>query len=610
MSLLAPSALWFLLLLGPLLWLWRFQQTRRTILIPSLAPFRHLREQLPKAQLVRINWLLLVQVLLLLALIGVLARPRLHGLFAVRPRHTIAIILDNSASLQRQTGGASAFLQARGRALQALNHWQPHDRILVVSTTPATLVTSHWVTTAADARAAIYRVQPTDAAGDLAGAVQLAQSLAGESGLDRLVVATDLPPPDHALPSWLEWHQVGRPEPNVTLHDVAVSSRGSAGTPLITATVNNFAEVPQTVELLLAGGASKTIQQSLALQPQERKTVVIEPASVDPTHPLTVTIRAPRDALEADNTVILASQEAQTVAVRLVDLAPAVQRFLTRLVQSTPTLTEATATLAEDAPRLDVVAQLSSEPPTAPTLYLIAKSTRTRTQPLRIVDWDTTHPTTRFLTSVDQLPVSAIVPVTWPDWARPVVWGSDGKQSRPLVGVGEQHGFRAVVTALAWDEINVEEPRTVELLVLLLNVCHWLAPTNRYWYVSTGTPFSLPVVPAGEVTVRLPTGAAQTLHHAGGPWEFTETWWAGTYTVSAGALRLSFHAHLTDETEANLLQMAASLPESLVDRPPPVAATTPTQPRPLDRWLLWMGACLFVLEWFVYQRRISVRSAV
>ena len=87
-SFLSPAALWFLLVLGPLVWLWRFTQTRRTIVIPSLAPFRQLREQRPTSQWVPLNLLLMLQTLLLIALVGALAQPRLHGKWWARPHQT------------------------------------------------------------------------------------------------------------------------------------------------------------------------------------------------------------------------------------------------------------------------------------------------------------------------------------------------------------------------------------------------------------------------------------------------------------------------------------------------------------------------------------------
>jgi len=127
--------------------------------------------------------------------------------------------------------------------------------------------------------------------------------------------------------------------------------------------------------------------------------------------------------------------------------------------------------------------------------------------------------------------------------------------------------------------------------------------------VPTGTEFRVPYLPPGELRVELPTGERVTTQHTGGPWEFTETWWAGAYRVTSAGNRWAFHATLSDEQESNLLAPASRVPEGLWATASAASASQTVPPRPIERWLLWFALGCFVAEWFLYQRRVTMRSA-
>lgn len=620
MSFLVPSAFWLLLLVAPLLWLWRFQQARRTVIIPSLAPFRHLREHVPKAHWVRVNLLLLLQLLLLCTLIGALAKPRLHGKFT-RPHRTIIAVLDNSASMRAATGGTTAFQRARAEVLRVAGDLSVHDRLALVATAPPQLVTSPWVSGAAAARAAVSRVQVTDAPGDLAGAIHLAQSLAADQRMHRFIIATDEAAPAGALPPSVEWHAVGRPLPNVALTQFELSGALAANTPLsATVEVINFADVEQTAEVTLMNSTVAVANHRMQLAPFERKSVVLGPFTLQAAESLTATVRASRDALSADNVSTIAHHGSASTPLVLEGITPAFRSVIERLVRNTTTLSlDPNPTSSETgggagATPIRVITGVPGATPQAPTLYLWPIEKRQSLQPVRVVDWDAAHAVTRYLTSVDRVPLMRARDVGWPAWARVVVWGSDGKQSLPLVGVGERAGFREVITAISWDEINFQDPRAVELLVLFLNICEWLAPSNHTLRAATGEALTAPFVPPGEIGVTLPTGEVRHMRHSGGAWEFADTWWAGTYVVASaggpqtGGGRWQFHAALRDERESNVLELSSRLPQGLWSEAA-TPAPAPASPRPMERWLWWAAACLFLAEWMVYQRRVMARSA-
>jgi hypothetical protein len=606
MSFLSPTALWLLALLGPLLWLWRFQQDRRTIVVPSLAPFRALREQLPKFHMVQINWLLLLQILLLIALIGTLAKPRLHGLFAIRPQQTTAIILDNSASMRAESSNSVAFLRARGQAVRAAKALKNGDRMLVVSTAPPTVMSVQWVTETVAVRRAIQEITPTDMGGDLAGAIQLVQSLAGTSGIDQLVVVTDRLAPE-TVPEWVHWRSVGQPAPNIALTFVDVAPRLAVGVPLtLQGTVVNYAPMSQRVTVHVSTQDATLARRTVMLEPFARATVLIEPLELVTLQPITIAVAAAHNDLSADDTVVLSPSDIQTIGIHI-DVDAEMSRILTRLVTSADGFI-LSALAQREIPQLRIVQTAPDAIPSLPTLY-VHPASRRGLRRVRIVDWDAEHPVTRYLASADQLQLQMYTDTVWPVWAQPVLWGSDGQTSWPLVGVGVRNGMREVVTRLAWDRLNFEDARSVELIILLLNMCQWLVPTNASIHIGTGESFTAPSVAEGRVHVVMPGKHTRTLMHPGGPWSFAETYWAGQYQIATAADQRTFHAYLRDAHESNLQQMSARVPRGIWRAGTREGELPPVVPRPVHRNLLWIAAALFAIEWLLYQRRVRIRSA-
>ncbi|MCL4743150.1 MAG: VWA domain-containing protein [Phycisphaerales bacterium] len=201
MTFLAPaSALVALALAVPaLLLLYFLKLRRRPVRVSSTMLWtqavRDLQVNVP-FRMIRPSWLLLLQLLALLLLIGALGRPAIHG-SAAAPDVAV-VLIDRSASMSARDGegggtrledavrAASAFLDEIARA--------PSRPAVVFATFAASADTLAGPTTDLRlVRDALSRITPTDQAADVRGALRLAESFAPtdadeESGPARTLV--------------------------------------------------------------------------------------------------------------------------------------------------------------------------------------------------------------------------------------------------------------------------------------------------------------------------------------------------------------------------------------------------------------------------------------
>jgi len=113
MEFLHPAALFGLLALPLLLLPYLIRRKPRRLVFSSLLFFMDAGEQASRRPWGRIQvpWIFFLQLLLLTLLILALSEP----VFSVRPTH-IAIVLDNSASMQALEGGKTRFALAKEKA--------------------------------------------------------------------------------------------------------------------------------------------------------------------------------------------------------------------------------------------------------------------------------------------------------------------------------------------------------------------------------------------------------------------------------------------------------------------------------------------------------------
>lgn len=254
MRFLAPTGLWFLLLVLPIVALYLLRLHRREALVASTLLWRAAaadRRANRPWQKLRRHWLLALQLLILATLALAAARPAIPAPPA--PQGQTLVLLDASASMQaRRADGITRFEAALAalRELAASMEATARVTVIAVGAEPQLLLRDG---DAAALRRTLASLAPTDGAADWDAAAALALGLATEVEVTTLVltdaaISRTLP----ALPGAVAVVAVGDAAPNVGL--VAFSLRRSAESFTAFARVRNAGPARQVVLLLLAEG--------------------------------------------------------------------------------------------------------------------------------------------------------------------------------------------------------------------------------------------------------------------------------------------------------------------------------------------------------------------
>src|SRR5512136_1479763 len=166
------------------------------------APFQRLRK----------NWLLLLQILLLLFVVLALARPYFAA--KVKPAELRVVILDASASMQATDESPSRFEKARSEALKWVNTLAGNDQMVILQAGANTEVKQSATTEKAALRRALQSCVCSDSPTRLLPALRMAESLVRDQKGAEVHLFSDGAVPDlsefenKGLP--LIYHRVGQ----------------------------------------------------------------------------------------------------------------------------------------------------------------------------------------------------------------------------------------------------------------------------------------------------------------------------------------------------------------------------------------------------------------
>ena len=345
MSFLAPLALAFAATI-PVVILFYLLKRRRVVKLVSstLLWQRFLAETQANApfQRLRHNWLLLLQVLLLLLVVLALARPYFTGQTA--GGRLRVVILDASASMQSTDESPSRFERARREALALVDSLQDTDQMVVLLAAGHTEVKQSPTSSKSALRRALHSCQVTDCPTRLAEALKLAQPLVRDRRDAQIHLYSDGAVPDMTDFEFeslnLEFHRVGHEANNAGI--VALEARAHQDNPrqrAVFASVFNAASnaVSGTVELAFDGTPLES--RALTLGPRETAPLVF---SVNQEHAGVFTLRlAAPDDLAADNQASVLSLLPPPVRVLLVSRN---RGYLDKALRAVPNVNLTTST--------------------------------------------------------------------------------------------------------------------------------------------------------------------------------------------------------------------------------------------------------------------------
>jgi hypothetical protein len=611
MNVLAPYALWFLATIPVVVLFYLLKRRRVVIRVPSTVLWqRYLAETQASApfQKLRKNWLLFLQMLLLLLAVLALVRPFFAG--EQTPSSLRVLILDASASMQSTDVAPSRFEAARAEAVKWVNGLRQGQLMVVLQAGPRVEVRQSATSDRPALRRALDICRVTDGPARLGDAFKMAESLIrdvpdGEIHLFSDGAVGDLKEfENHNLP--LVFHKVGVRRNNVAIGSLEV--RANPESPAQRAVFSSIANLTPaalntTVELSFEGAVVNV--RSVQLPPGESEPLIFV---VNQQRDGLFTLRhRAGDELAADNQASVVSQLPQPVRILLVTRG---NRFLERALRVSG---DVTLSVASDAPAGEPtwdVAVLDNVSPTrwpSGNLLAIGVAPTNWFEPApdleapAIVDWQSTHPLLRFV-SMDNVRMTRAVGIQPPHWGVMLVESPQG----PLVVAGELGRQRVVW--IGFDLLESTWPLLVSFPMFIANTVDWLNPATaraERLNIRAGDPlrFELPEG-ISEVEIRPPEGDWQAVGVDPAMREavFGATDRQGPYHLRWGTNQIVFAVRALDLAESDTTPRD-EIPVGRFGGAP--ATTMRSANLEIWRWFAGVAIAVLLFEWWFFHRRTA-----
>jgi hypothetical protein len=610
MNFLAPAAFAFAATLPVVVIFYLLKRKRVIKLVPSTllwqkfladtqasAPFQRLRH----------NWLLLIQLFLLLLAILALARPYFSG--QTKGGRVLVAILDGSASMQSRDEEPTRFEKARKQALQLVESLHPDDQMVVLTAAGNTEVKQSATTEKAALRRAIEAARPSDSPTRLNDALKLAETLIQNNVKAEIHLFSDGATDSLAdfenkgLP--LVFHQVGNRHVNVGIVNLDVKSNpDNPAQRAVFATIANASTNSQQFQAELVFENQVVGVKSLTLKSKESSPQVF---IVDQPRDGVFTLRLNlEDDLPVDNTASIVSLLPQPTKVLLVTPG---NRFLEKALKAVPTVELAkVAHLTDNAEGFDLVVLDNVTPtvwpkPNTIAIHVAHTNLFSAWRPIEsppIVDWKS-HALLRSV-SFDNVAIGESLSVQPPSWGAPLV----DAPTTPLIIAGELNRQRLIW--IGFDTLQSTWPLRVSFPIFVANAVDWLNPASEralMLSVRAGDPFRMAVPDTIQnAEIVLPNGTKRTREIDNNRKEllFGETQEQGVYKVTAGTNQIAFCVNLLDTLETDTTPRK----EIQFGTYAKVSSTTTRQANlELWRWFALTAFIILMFEWWYYHRRTA-----
>ncbi len=614
MNFLAPTSLLFGLTIPVVVVFYLLKRKRVVKLVSSTLLWQKFISETQASapfQKLRRNWLLILQIIMLILAVLALSRPY----FATHAKSSQlrVLILDASASMQATDEMPSRFEKARKDALQWVDSLRDDDKMVVLQVAGTTEVRQSETGDKSALRRAIQSCQAIDSPTRLVPALKMAESLVRDRGKDsnsEIHLFSDGAVPDlkefenKALP--LIYHKVGQGANNLGITGLDVRANPEDATQrAIYVSVMNFSTNKMETELELSLDGKVVDARHLAINGGETSAQVFL-ASQTSDGVFTVHLTT-QDDLAADNTASIVSLLPHPVKVLLVTRG---NRFLERALRSTPNVELTTAPdLGNDGSTYDFVVLDNVIPTVWPIGNILAFHVMqtnwfdkvSQVDSPAIVDWKATHPLLRYV-GFDNVPIGKSFAVKPPSWGVSLL---DSPQDSLMVA-GELGRQRIVW--VGFDSLESYWPYRFSFPIFIQNAADWLNPANAkssQLLVRAGDAFRLGLSqPEASAQITLPDGATRklTLETNANEIVFGDTFHQGIYRLHVGTNDTTFCVDLLDADESNIKPR-----EELVLGSYTKVAATKLQRTNMELWRSIAAIALLVLmiEWWYYHRRTA-----
>jgi len=633
MNFVAPLGLLFALFLPAVILLYLLKLKRIDMPISSTLLWRRSLEDLKANtpfQKLRRNLLLFLQLAVISLLTLALARPVLN-LGGLRGQSFI-VLIDNSASMSATDVKPNRLEAAKRQAIELVNDMSLGDRMMVVSFSQGARVLTPFDQDKASLRRVIQNIAPADTPTEVEEAFRVAASAAEVAANPEVFIFSDgrFPIPADALPGRINprYVPVGESGENIGIVDLVVRKDFTLeGRYEILAGIQNFGQQEHEIYLDLwgEGEAAGEVASSTAApsgQPQtERKLmdsrkITLGPGAVDTiifkdpgTFPrqIEVILDSP-DALAADNHAWALIPQEKEIQVLLVTKGNYyLQRVLNLNPQARLFVTTPEAFSRPENYGLIVFDSFSPPALIAGNYVFINQipplpdwSIGDAIQLPALVDWNRTHPLTRYL-NLDNLVINRCRNIGIPAWAEVIA----ESRETPLIAAFQDQEIQGVV--IAFDIYDSDWPLRVSYPIFFSNLINWFHAEAGMSNGMKKTGEILVLDPPEDLTQPAVLSPPRPLQEqiftftGANPIYFDKTTARGIYEYrTGGGIRKQYAVNLLSPQESQIApQPSLNLQGTEVEG----EAASVAANREIWRNLALAALLVLLIEWFVYVKR-------
>ena len=620
MNFLSPASLLLFGIAAPIIALYILKLRRRREPVSTLMFWEQIfKEKQTTSLFQKLKHLLSLLLQLLFLALLVLAIARLQFGFMTKSARQIALIIDNSASMNAREETVSRLETAKQHALKLVDGLRFIDEMMVMSCHAQPIIHSPFTNHQKSLRAAIESIQPTDVKTDLAPVLSLAYSVTQTNTNPEIAVFSDFAiGTTHQSQEAADMLQ--NPPPHVKLHllPVADAVRDNVGITqfrvrkslvnafdyqtLLTVANNSDSEKSFNVELYLNDGLLDVRPHTLA--PGETRSEIFSNFTFEGGR-LKAAIDVD-DALSTDNAAYAALPKRERIPVLLVTRG---NTFLENALAVDEKLDVAVMTPDQyksevegfdvtifdryNPPSLGDGNYMLIYPPKAGAMWEIGEPLET---PI-VTDWERDHPILRYV-QLDNVLIGEAYQVAAPPSAKVLVRSFD----EPLLIVDTTSKRKVVFAAI--DILKSDLPLRIAFPVIIANTIQWFQSGSEIedYHLQTGEILNKQISSTMEtVTITNPQGAPTEIAVENGELLFNQTAIAGFYELQLGEDAEVWAINLTDASESQIGVSPAI--EELLDAEMIGIGGSALLRYPPWIYLVFIAVALSAVEWWLYQRR-------
>ncbi len=586
MEFLNPAALYGLFALPLLLVPYLIRRKPRRMIFSSLLLFtEHGREATAKPWgRLRLPLVFFLQLLLLTLLILALAEP----VFSVRVSY-VAIVMDNSASMQAREDGTTRVAFARDQANRVLGDLGANGKVDIFTIVPQLQKVNKAPISPSDAIGLLGGLEPYDLADAPADYGDLLKQLASDHKYERVYLITDRPVRGQS--GAVRVVTVGKPRDNLAVTAFTVSPSSLVNRRLeAVVEVANYSAQDQRVRVTIRGDSAESAVANRELKVPAGRTASASFQGLSEKAYYVAEIDD-RDALTLDNRRFAIAANALSLKILAISPRPQALNSLRAIAGVSLTIVAPEEYQQTDRSGFGLEIFHYSAPallPLNPSLLVlppdsnpVIKLGNPITRPVAS-GWRESHPLNRYLN----------LALFRPTYARPIVPLTAGEAiiesvQGPLVFAIEHHGNRHLV--LGFDPFPYLGRENLPMSIFTLNLLDWFTSAGGQGR-ATGEPVALGAAQQ-ESILTTPHGEKHVVKP--GSSSFAYTFYHGIYQLTRGGERQMLAINYQSASESDLRD---SKPIEL--KPTENGINSGSRLFSFWPYLVMASLLLFIVEWF------------